>query len=554
MIVCLKWGFYVKKLIRFLSLSGWGIAGAMALSTVLTIVLLPHSFFNANGYLSLGFFHTVATVFQLRFAAVLKFTALFVCVAGLAGWLVSLFRSRIFSPVPGNIFRTGWYRIPVTVLLMVLAVFQFTAILPRKKPGPNVVVIVVDTLRNDHTAVSAGGRGFTPRLESQLMSEGISFPNSFSNSNWTLPSVASLITSRYPSDIGITGLTSVLDRREITLAEILKENGYRTGGVVSHMLVGKSYGLAQGFDWYNEDNITDDYGNHHSISSPGVTGKAIDYIRKNRDEKFFLFLHYFDPHYIYIDHEKALDYAGPFRSRDFRKLRNLVREGAYTPEDIHYLTACYRSEVSFTDSYVGKVLDELKHQGLFENTIVIFTADHGEEFLEHGWLGHSTHLYNQQIHVPLVIKPAKSESGSFPAVNSRVVSNLDIVPTLLNMLGIGDDISFQGRDIFSRSPEPPAVFSEVIQSQFREQIDQVCIITEGWKLIKDFNNNGYQLFNRTMDPSERNNRIYEKENVERHLKMKLAKWIKDNRQRKNGRNRKKLSSEEIRRLENLGYL
>jgi hypothetical protein len=94
----------------------------------------------------------------------------------------------------------------------------------------------------------------------------------------------------------------------------------------------------------------------------------------------------------------------------------------------------------------------------------------------------------------------------------------------------------------------------VIQSQFREQIDQVCIITEGWKLIKDFKNNGYQLFNRTMDPSERNNRIYEKENVERHLKMKLAKWIKDNRQRKNGRNRKKLSSEEIRRLENLGYL
>lgn len=576
-----------------------GICIWFSLSFVLALFLVPYKEIFAQRYLAQKLYGSILIIFQQQWVLALIICSLpvflimmavrywrwrypFVLSALVAFVLLYLVRSPVGAVLsalqPSPLFLHSMMLLPVlmlvflifnlkrlfgsvlfkgglvllVVLLLGVNVFIFQV---RIKKGPNVLLVVVDTLRTDYTAVGQGAKGLTPMLANSLMKEGVTFSHCYATSPWTLPSIASLLTSQYPSSLGIFNLVSKLDKQDLTLAELLKDKGYRTAAIISHLLLSRKYGFDQGFDHYNEKNISDKYGNHFAISSPGVTQDALQFLKQNRGKKFFLFLHYFDPHYIYVDHEKRMAYQGAFTSRDIKKMRDMIRKGEYKEEDIDYLRYCYSTEVTFTDRHIGRLIQELRNLKLYDNTLIVFAADHGEEFVERGWLGHSTTVYDEQVRVPLVIKPAGSGAPEWhPRMEARGVSNVDIVPTICGLLNFSRSEEFQGEDLFAADLDDHDVYSEVQQSRFGTLIDRVSVVNQGWKLIKDFVANQYELYDLRRDPEERLNRGAEISQVSARLKMKLNKWIKDNRMKKRGNRRGSLTKEERARLKSLGYL
>ncbi|MEN8152923.1 MAG: sulfatase [Acidobacteriota bacterium] len=580
-------------------------------SFLLTLILFPFSTILLNRYIKFGYFFTILHTFFEIYFPVLLITAISVSLAWFFTGVLSLLKNGgLKSPfiykitlVPGFIItllaairiellvitRTEIFNGPgillalialsglIIILSLIIYYFGekknrplrfFTPILifliltaiyfnisNKRVEGPNVVFIIVDTLRSDFTSTGNTKKNTTEYLKDSLLPDSLYFKRAYSNAPWTLPSIASMVTSKYPSKLGIRNLVSRLGERDFTLAELMREKGYKTCSIISHILLKKVYGFSQGFDIFNERNISDKFGNHYSISSPGISEDAVEFIKKNKKNKFFLFLHYFDPHYIYIDHEKKGDYSGSFTSKDIAFLRKQISENNYSENDINYLTDCYDTEIRFTDFHIGKVIEELKKTGLYENTVIVFTSDHGEEFVERGWLGHSTSLHSEQINVPLLIKPSKrSEIKSF--IEDEIpVSNLDIIPTLTSLMGFKNLPGAAGADLLSNDIKDNYVFSEVSQKEFGDHIEHISVIWKEWKLIRDLNNKVFLLYNLKEDPSEKKNIFGKFPGIEAKLKVKIAKWLRGNRKTgKIKRREKPLSDSEREKLKTLGYI
>lgn len=524
------------------------------LSILLTFFFAPFKEIQSHLFFQYKLYNTILLSLQDSFlnSILIAFTA--------AGFLVFLgfLMKKLKIPIERgtqNIRHSFFFK----TLSLVAAVFALTlnlvVVFNQHRQEPNVLILIVDTLRSDYTAIGNENTPNTPNLKNKLMPDSLYFANAFSNSPWTLPSVSSLLTSQYPSRININSLVSRLEKKHLTLTEILKDRGYFTYGAVSHLLLQQKYGLHQGFDIYNENNISSEFYNHNSISSPGITDDAIQFIRKHKKKKFFMLLHYFDPHYTYINHEPSTSYSGKFTSRDISYLRNLIRENKYTKQDIDYLKDCYRSEIMFTDFHIGKVIDELKSKKIYDNTLIVFTSDHGEEFVEKDWLGHSTTVYNEQIKIPLLIKLPSTELSLNTPLQSQAISNIDIAPSILRVLGISPPHQFQGEDIFSETTENRFVFSEVIQREYGEFMDSACVISNGWKLIYNFVTKQYELYNLAEDGDEINNALGTNDDIERMLKMKLAKWSNANRIKpKSTKQKDALTDQEKKKLKSLGYI
>ncbi|MFC2168187.1 sulfatase [Acidobacteriota bacterium] len=472
--------------------------------------------------------------------------------------LVPHFIKNIRIPIEKGIQKIGHallFKVFSIIAVVIALVINLIPLIKQLRQEPNVLILIVDTLRSDYTAIGNNTTPNTPYLKADLMPDSLCYSNAFSNSPWTLPSVSSLLTSQYPSRLNINNLVSRLDEKHLTLTEILRERGYFTYGAVSHLLLQQKYGLHQGFNIYNEKNISAEYYNHNSISSPGITDNAIQFIRKNRKRKFFMLLHYFDPHYSYINHNPSSSYSGEFTSRDISYLRALIRENKYAVQDIDYLKDSYSSEIVFTDFHIGKVIDELKSKNIYDKTLIVFTSDHGEEFVEKGWLGHSTTLYNEQIKIPLLIKRPSTVLKFEAPTQSQFVSNIDIAPSVLRLLGISPSPQFQGEDIFSDNSENRFVFSEVVQREYGELKDKTCVISNGWKLIYDFVTKQYELYNLEKDRDENKNILGSNGDVERTLKMRLGKWSNENRIKPQpAKLRKPLTDQEKKKLKSLGYI
>lgn len=557
---------------RFKLLVRWGLlylSSWFVLSAIIVLFLLPYDLFRQHQYFDHHQYRTIQLIFFREFLYCLPISLAVVSLIYVLGYTWTIIRrGRCFSAEPkGGISKEGAtpskkvarsrkYIIGTAVifLVIILSVNGGIAVI-RLKGRPNVLLIVVDTLRQDYTAVCSGERNPTPVLHERLMPASFVFPRAFSNSSWTLPSIASLMTSRYPSAIGVKGLTSRLEDHYLTLAELLKEYGYFNVGIVSHLLLREKYGMAQGFDIYNDRNISDQLGNHFFISSPGISSDAADYIRKYGNRKFFLFLHYFDPHYLYIDHEGTQSYDGPFRTRSFDRLRSLVQEGCYGKRDIDFLSDCYRSEIRFTDRHIGDVIDALEEKGIFEKTLIILTSDHGEEFVERGGLGHGTTLYNEQVRIPLLIKLPAGLKQSDKQVERFPVSNIDLFPTIAALLEIDKPADCMGVDLFSRrSVKGHPIFCEIGHQVFNRKVDKMCVIQWPWKLIQDNPTLSCELYNLRLDSKESQNVIDHRQTQAARLRRLLARWRLSMRRLPGKKTDFSLTEKEQDRLKSLGYL
>jgi len=301
----------------------------------------------------------------------------------------------------------------------------------------NVLVLTMDTTRADHLGCYGNRAIRTPVIDA-LASNGVLFANAFTPSPSTLPGHSSIFTGQYPYHHGARANgTFRLSPEQTTLAEILKEAGYATGAFVSAYVLDGRFGLDQGFDVYDDDLTKGvQYSNHSFRERPAqfVNEAALEWLDTLGGEKFFAWLHYFDPHAPYVSPE-------PFRE--------------------HYQEHPYAGEIAYVDFEIGRLLSQLVERGVLDNTLIVLASDHGEGLGEHGEQTHSLLIYDATLHTPLIFcVPQLKGSGR---VVHRQVSNADIMPTLLELLGIEAGIELDGVSL-CRGPEshPESIFVETL--------------------------------------------------------------------------------------------
>jgi choline-sulfatase len=325
---------------------------------------------------------------------------------------------------------------------------------PAAAPPPNVLLIVVDTLRRDHLGAYGYARATSPEID-RLAADAVRYDAAQSQAPWTLPSVAAILTGRDVAPLGIVDDENVLDEGLRLLPEVLHEEGYFTGAIVSHKFVSAQWGFDQGFDHFDDTQVL----GHLAVTSPALTEKAIAFLDAHQNERFFLFLHYFDPHFAYIEHEgftfeRERPYDGPIESgMRFKLLMELQDE--LTAQDAEELRRLYDSEIAFTDHYIGRVLARLRDLRLYDKTLVILTGDHGEEFLEHGQIGHGKTLYEELVGVPLIVR----YPGRSPGVVERPVALVDIFPTVLQLAGARPGREVEGIALLEEPGEGRSIFA-----------------------------------------------------------------------------------------------
>ncbi len=307
-------------------------------------------------------------------------------------------------------------------------------------PKPRgIVLISVDTLRADHLQTYGYSRPTSPNLD-LLSEDGAVFTRTYASSPWTLPSHVSLLTSLFNINHGVHRPTDRMDDSLVTLTEVLRQNGFSTAAITGGILVSHLYGFSRGFDTYKEGDGSMD----HKNSAALVAHTAVEWIENNKDKDFFLFLHTYQVHTPY---DPPDPYGGLFLDPD------AVWERAHTTEifdgkksifkelsdaERRNLIGLYDAEIRYTDEALLKpVVDKLKALGLYDESMIIFTSDHGEEFFEHGSWDHGVHLYEESLRVPLVIKFPRSRFRG-KRVES-VVRGVDVMPTVLAEMEIGTD-------------------------------------------------------------------------------------------------------------------
>ena len=423
-------------------------------------------------------------------------------------------------------------------------------------------MICIDTLRSDHLSCYGYGRNTSPNID-KLAKSGIRFGQAYSQAPWTLPSIASILTSVYPSVHGAYGVYKKLFPNVTTLAEILSAKGYVTSGVVSHIFLAPKYGLNKGFRDYS---VVSSNGKETSTSDK-VTEKALKWLSKNYKNKFFLFVHYFDPHYDYIEHKEfrfVSNYKGMIESgMDIWEIRKMINK--LSEDDIEYLKALYDSEIAYTDKFVGILLYSLKRYKIDDKTIIILVGDHGEEFMSHGWIGHTKTLYNELIKVPLIIKAPNLEKNK---IISNPVELIDIMPTVLNLLRIKyDSAKFQGDSLMPliegriKDYQKNRIYSTV---RFEDSEDRRydtefafkrSVILKSMKFIYDYKKNSSELYNLKDDPKEKSNITNIRPEDTDYCKALLEKIIKYNAQlSEKFRLLPVLTEDEKEKLHSLGYI
>lgn len=335
------------------------------------------------------------------------------------------------------------------------------------RPGgpkrPYVLLIGIETLRADHVGCIGYSRNTTPTLDA-IAKEGVVFSKAMATASWTMPAVMSVLTSLYPEVHGTTNYDRKLPEDVITLAEVLRENGYKTVAFVSNPTLDGRHGFCRGFDLYDDFSVWLDFVGlgkhvvgpnaapnpdvHQTLTNEPLTRVALRWIERHHQEPFFMFVFYFDPHYDYIppppfDTMFDPNYDG---SVDGRGIVEEPRRSNRPPQrDLDHIIALYDGEIRYTDTCISKLLDAFDKFGILDESFVIIFGDHGDEFYEHGRTGHAHTLYNELIHIPLILRwPSNILKGKRIGA---LASQVDIMPTILDYLGIQHQRAIQGTSL-----------------------------------------------------------------------------------------------------------
>lgn len=319
---------------------------------------------------------------------------------------------------------------------------------PEQAERPNVLFVLVDTLRRDHITPYGYQRDTTPEIQSRLARPGAVVEEAYSQAPWTLPSVVSFLTGRYPGDLLGTDVATFGIPPEIEpLAERMARLGYQTGGFIANPTLHAGAGFGRGFRTFFAPPADIKWMEKHAGD---LNAHVLPWLRASQDRPFFAYVHYIDPHDPYQNPDMDRfggrspfmpDYAGPVAGNWIHGIYNGRLQLEDPARDVPYIRALYDSEVRYVDRHIGELLAALDPRVL-ANTLIVLTADHGEELYDHGGWKHGQTLYEEQIHVPLIfrwdgrIKPGTRLRGT--------VRLVDLVPTLAAAVGMDADPGWDG--------------------------------------------------------------------------------------------------------------
>lgn len=338
------------------------------------------------------------------------------------------------------------------------------------------MLVTVDTLRADHLgAYGYSVRDTSPVMDS-LIGSGIRFERAMAPRSLTWPSLASTLSGRYPRSHGVTTNGYSFDDRVATLPKLLTASGYQTGAFLGNMCKANH----QGWDHFD------------CVKDPKIARKALDWLGGlDRSRPFLLWTHYFGPHAGYqmgggIGQSLDPGYEGPVRTSG-AVLKRLMREGiALDSRDVQHLNAIYDAAIMGTDERIGDLMTALEAGGFLDNTVVVFVADHGEELYEHhDYIFHACSVYQNGLRVPMAI--AAQDLLPAAVAVSEIVEVLDLLPTLLELLGIEPPSGLEGRSVLRHLEEPETrgwsrpAFSEWPEAGIS------TVVAGDWKLVDNPN-------------------------------------------------------------------
>lgn len=423
----------------------------------------------------------------------------------------------------------------------------------------NVIMISLSNVSAEHMSLYGYERITTPRLDAWAK-DAIVFENAFTQSSWTLPVGVSLFTSLYPYAHGVTDRyeNNVLSENIKTLPEVMKENGYATAAFTGGLDYSKTFGHMRGFDTVVEEGEEVNWPTDFAGLSTAFL-RAHEWLEKQKENKFFLFVHGYDTHCPFIPPEK---FAGVFSEnknavtidtsqclRGYRNnetetyeayyFKNGQHKTALTKNDIRYLEDSYDEEILSADDLTMKFLQNIEKRVLDKTVIIVF-SDHGEMFAKHGRFGRAGAirgtLYDDVLHIPLIMKIPEQKGRRMDAL----VEVVDIMPTLLNMLNIRAETIAQGKDLLSLRKEDRDNFvfsgSEfnvgLVSSAYRQKSVNEAVRNYDWKLIHEvkLSDSGaveeetFELYDIKNDKDELHNVIDDRADIAAELKSVLSEW------------------------------
>ena len=420
------------------------------------------------------------------------------------------------------------------IILIFLALSGLFAVwsLYRSSMSPknirNVLLISIDTCRADRLSCYGYEFPTTPNIDA-LAAESILFKNVISPIPQTLPAHSSMLTGTIPPYHGVHHNFGYLaDESNTTLAEILKDAGFTTGAAISASVLDSQFGIDQGFDTYQDHMETSLEGNSVAQRQGGeTTAVALDWLADNKDERFFFFLHYFDPHTNYEPPE-------PFASR--------------------FAQRPYAGEIAYTDYCIGRVLAKLKELGLYDSTLIIITADHGEMIGEHGEPTHKFFIYQGAIKVPLIVKSPGQDNA---ATIESIAGIIDIVPTVCSLLNIQTPEQVQGVDLSAALKGKPLrvqdrhLFCESLEATKYDGNSLLGVVNNRHKYIQTTRPELYDLIE---DAAESNNLVKQQPQQAGMMQDELAQILERSVRQGSPESKPGLDAEAIKQLQSLGYV
>jgi arylsulfatase A-like enzyme/Flp pilus assembly protein TadD len=375
-------------------------------------------------------------------------------------------------------------------------------LLAESKPALNVVIITIDTLRADHLGCYGYKQIRTPNIDA-LASESARFERAYTPVPVTLPAHTVIFTGTYPVFSGMHDFSgNKLNPKQPTLASLLKGQGYTTGAVIGSAVLDSRFGLNQGFDFYYDhfDFNRLQESNLEEMERPGnvVADVALDWLGKNRRNKFFLWMHLYDPHY-------------PYRPPP--------------PYSEQYKDRLYDGEIAFADVQVGRLISFLKANNIYRNTLIVLTGDHGEGLGEHGEKTHGFFIYNATLHVPVIIHLPGSASSK---TVSELVSLADLMPTVLQALKVDIPTEVQGHGLLPlmvprKAGESRNLYAETFLPRLHFNWSELrAVETEKYQFIDAPKPELYDL---SKDPGETQNLYADKKAVAEELRNRLTTLI-----------------------------
>jgi arylsulfatase A-like enzyme len=447
----------------------------------------------------------------------------------MSGWLAR----RIGRPMRITIWPMGALFVAVFAWIMVSPIMRergLLAALPEPPAdAPNVLLLILDTVRARNMSLYGYDQATSPRM-AEFATDGVVFDRAISPAPWTLPSHASMLTGHWPDELGV-GWGSPYDGRYPLISEALEKRGYATGAFTanSHYLTAES-GLDRGFSRFRSDRFTPemfvwgstlgrrilrlpfilpllDWNDRPGRKTAAHVGRELlDWLDTDEHRPFFAMLNYYDAHHPY---GPPAPYDSIFGSRGLHFNHNLEQTDSLPASAGLDEEKAYNGSLAYLDHEIGGLLDSLDARGKLRNTIVIITSDHGEEFAEHGWLGHGNDLYLPSLHVPLiVVAPGNAPAGTRVA---GVVSTRDIAATIAAMTGSDSAHVFPGKSL-ARFWSEGAVATDtaIAQLDSDDRIrplfpaargDMDAVVTPEYHLIRD-GRGDLDLFDLRSDPLE----------------------------------------------------